>query len=257
MQLEQRLSDRDRAILTSLRLHHFLTTTQLQHFHFTDHDTPQAAARICRRTLSRLEGLQVIQHLARRIGGVRAGSAAYVWQLGLLGDRLLRLHDASRSRARRKEPSLRNLLHWLAVADTHLALRPQADTDPELLLVETEPDSWRGFIGRDGQRNLLKPDLYAITATGEFEDHWWFEVDLGTESLPTQLDKCRSYVAYRISGAADQALGLMPRVVWIMPSEAHADRLARAIAKEPDLPSDLFRVCVLARLGDVIRGGAA
>ena len=255
--LSERLTGRDQAILSSLQLHRFLTTAQLQRFHFLDHDTPAAAARACRRTLQRLEGLQVVQHLVRRIGGVRAGSASYVWQLGLLGDRLLRLHDDGRPRARRKEPGLRSLRHRLGVADTHLALLPERPGDPELLLVETEPDSWRHYRAPSGERSVLKPDLYAVTAAGDYEDHWWFEIDLGTESLPTQLDKCRVYTNLQRSGQADQLLGLMPRVVWVMSAEHHADRLAAAIARARDLPAELFRICSLPGLRGIIRGGAA
>jgi hypothetical protein len=48
------LGDRDRAILHSVAAHRFLTTAQIERFHFADHLSPDAAARICRRVLHRL-----------------------------------------------------------------------------------------------------------------------------------------------------------------------------------------------------------
>lgn len=256
--LNRRLSARDQAILCSLRQHHFLTTTQLERFHFTGHDSPRTAARLCRRVLARLHELRVIEHLERRIGGVRAGSASYVWRVGLIGDRLLRLHDIGQPRARRKEPSLHHLQHCLAVADAHLALRELAATSTtEVLEVSAEPACWRTYRDPAGVLEILKPDLYAITANGDFEDHWFLEIDRATESLPTLLNKCHQYQAYRQTGEEQQRHGVFPWVLWIMPTTAHAGRLRQAIDQTAQLVSELFRICTLAELPAVIQGGSA
>lgn len=252
------LSDRDRAILAGLDVHRFLTTAQIERFHFSGHINPDAAARICRRVLHRLHRLQVIDHLSRRVGGVRAGSASYIWRVGLIGDRLLRLKSADQPRGRRKEPSLRHLEHCLAVADSHLALRDLAATGRiELLRVDTEPDCWRSYLALGGSRDTLKPDLYAVTASGDYEDHWFIEVDRATESLPTLLKKCAQYEDYRRTGAEQHARGVFPLVVWIVPDEARADRLTAALAASRRLDQDLYRICTPAGLPDVITGGAA
>jgi hypothetical protein len=246
--LDRRLSERDRAVLTSLRMHHFLTTTQLQRFHFADHHTPAAAARICRRVLARLYQLRVIEHLDRRIGGIRAGSASYVWRIGLIGDRLLRQHDDHRARSRRKEPSPRHLLHRLAIADVHLALREIGPDGPRLETVATEPGCWRTFTSPTGSPTVLKPDLYAVTSSGDYEDHWFIEVDRATESLPTLLAKCAQYQHYRLTNLEQQRHGIFPRVLWVLPTERYADTLRRAIDQAVRLPAELFRVCTLPTL---------
>ena len=256
--LDRRLSQRDRAILGSLSLHHFLTTTQLQRWHFRDHGTSSAAARICRRVLARLHELHVIEHLERRVGGVRAGSASYVWRVGLIGDRLLRLHADRRTRARRKEPSLRFLDHCLAVADTHLALRDlAADGQLELITVATEPASWRRYQSPMGAVEILKPDLYAVTASGEYEADWFVEVDRATESLPTVLRKCAQYQAYRQTGSEQEKRGVFPWVIWVVPTSEHVARLRQAIDRAAHLPSELFRICTLQGLAAVVQGGTA
>lgn len=257
--LARSLGERDRAILGSVAAHRFLTTAQIERLHFSQHASSEAASRICRRVLQRLHQLRVLEHLERRVGGIRAGSASYVWRVGLLGDRLLRLSaDHDQPRGRRKEPSLRHLDHCLAAADCHLALRDlAADHRIELLQVQTEPRCWRtsdtaGFGG-----SVLKPDLYAVTALGDYEDHWFCEIDRATESLPTLLKKCAQYEAYRRTGSEQDRLGVFPLVVWIVPDDTRADKLRRAIAGSRNLDADLYRVCTPTDFAEVITGGAA
>lgn len=254
--LRRELSEREQAVLTSLDQHRFLTTGQLQALHFADHATLDAAARICRRVLARLKQLQVIEPLERRIGGVRAGSASYVWRLGLLGDRLRRqAHDDSR-RARRKEPSTRHLDHCLAVADCHLALVAAARVGRlELLDVATEPDSWRSYLGPGGAREVLKPDLYAVTATGDYEDHWFIELDRATESLPTLIRKCVQYEQYRRTGRQQAGTGVFPLVIWVVPDSQRAAKLRGALNASRGLDTALFRIAVTEQFTDLVCGG--
>lgn len=256
--LARSLAERDRAILGSVAAHRFLTTQQIERLHFSDHTSPEAASRICRRVLQRLHQLRVLEHLDRRVGGVRAGSASYVWRVGLLGDRLLRLESSAQPRGRRKEPSLRHLEHCLAIADTHLTLRDLAASNRiELLQLQTEPRCWRtadtsGFGG-----SVLKPDLYAVTASGDYEDHWFCEIDRATESLPTLLRKCGQYEAYRRTGSEQDRLGVFPLVVWIVPDQARAAKLKTAVRSSRNLDADLYRICIPATFAAVITGGAA
>jgi hypothetical protein len=249
------LGDRDRAILDSVSAHRFLTTAQIQRFHFADHLSPDAAARICRRVLHRLHHLRVIEHLDRRVGGVRAGSASYVWRVGLVGDRLLR-SEPDQPRARRKEPSLRWLEHCLAIASVHLTLRDLAAAHHiELLQVQTEPRCWR-TAASFGDR-VLKPDLFAVTASGDYEDHWFVEVDRATESLPTLLRKCAQYEDYRRTGTEQHARGVFPLVVWVVPDDARAAKLTAGVAASRSLDSGLYRICTPTSLPALILGGTA
>ncbi|HEX8080082.1 MAG TPA: replication-relaxation family protein [Jatrophihabitans sp.] len=255
--LKAQLSARDLSVLFSLDAHRFLTTEQLIRFHFANHRTPAAAGRICRRVLQRLFDFGLIEHLDRRVGGVRAGSASYVWRAGAVGDQLLRLlaDDAGRPRARRKEPSLRWLEHCLLTAEVHLCLLDLARAGRvEVLSVVTEPRCWRRYTPMSGAPETLKPDLLAVTAQAEFEDHWFFEIDRATESLPTLLSKCAQYEDYRRSGQADDVL---PLVVWVVPDELHAAKLTAGITASRTLDPALYRVCTLASLPAVISGSPA
>ena len=53
------------------------------------------------------------------LAGVYAGSASFVWRIGPVGDRVLRLDGAAGVPQRSGEPSVRFLDHCLAIADLH------------------------------------------------------------------------------------------------------------------------------------------
>lgn len=256
--IQRDLNDREQAILASLQQFRLMTTRQLEVLHFHEHASAQAAARICRRVLARLHELRVIEHLKRRVGGIRAGSASYVWRVGEVGDRLLRQASGDGVRQRRKEPTARYLDHCLTTAESYLALvsATRAGTI-ELLDLETEPACWRRYLSAGGARETLKPDLSAVTAAGEYEDHWFIEVDRGTESLPTLLKKCAQYERYRRTGREQADGGVFPLVVWLMPDHVRQSRLHAAVRAARALDLDLFRITTTEQFLDVIRGGAA
>lgn len=256
--LGQQLSVRQWGILDSLNVHAFLTADHLRRLHFTDHATESAASRICRRVLQRMAEQRLIEHLDRRIGGIRAGSNSFVWRIGLIGDRLLRARDGDGIRARRKEPSAYYLDHRLAVAEVDVQLR-EADRagQLELFSVETEPTNWRLYLGGQGSREILKPDLYAVTASAEFEDSWFIEVDRGTESIPTLIRKCAQYEAYRRTGGEQRDRGIFPYVVWQLPNQARVAKLTAAIRAARTLDERLYRLTTPDRLLPLIIAGGA
>jgi Replication-relaxation len=255
--IQRDLNGREQAILSSLQQFRFLTARQLQALHFHDHSSEQAA-RICRRVLARLHELHVIDHLQRRVGGIRAGSASYVWRVGLVGDRLLRQASGDGARLRPKEPSARYLDHCLAVADCYLALVGASRAGRcELVRVDTEPTCWRRYLSAGGTRETLKPDLYAVTAVGDYEEDLWFiEVDRGTESLPTLIKKCAQYERYRRTGRQQAASGVFPLVIWLLPDATRQSKLQAALHAARGLDIALFRITTAERFIDVIRGGA-
>lgn len=90
----------------------------------------------------------LIDHLARRIGGVRAGSGGLVWYLTHAGERLLRLHEQSVSPVRRFfEPSPHFLAHSLAVAEIAVQLTElcRKTHGAELAALQPEPECWRTY----------------------------------------------------------------------------------------------------------------
>ena len=137
------------------------------------------------RVLTRLETHGLVSGWS---GGSAASAPAHpgiAWQLGSTGERLLRTMHGQKKRRRYLEPSAAFTAHTLATAELAVRLHELNDRQAvELLRLETEPSCWRSFIGPHGTLEWLKPDLYAITASGDYEDHWFLEADLATEHPP-------------------------------------------------------------------------
>ena len=253
LELKRGLSDRDLAVIDSVSEHRFLSARQIEILHFADHSSNLASARVCRRVLARLSEERLLSRLQRRVGGVRAGSASFIYALGPAGVRLRK--DGRRRRF--SEPSTIFLDHALAVAAAHVALvAAERDGELELAQVEVEPRCWRHFLGAGGAREAIKPDLYVASVSGAFEDCWFLEIDRGTESPAAIGRKCRSYHAYWRTGLEQDRLGTFPRVVWVAATAARAKRIEQVTAGLRQLKHELFLVTTGEQLIELLQRGA-
>lgn len=247
MQLRERLSERDIAIIRQVAELRLMSARQIQAVHFpaSEHASEAAATRARQRVLTRLCRERLLAPLTRRVGGIRAGSSGLVLAPGPIGQRLL---TANGARRRVHEPGLRFFEHTLAVSQLVVDVRVAARAGRlELLDAQTEPGCWRQVADLHGRR-WLRPDAFLSLGVGEYELCWFCEVDQATESVPTILGKCRLYVAYRQAGQEQaRSGGAFPRVCWITPDETRAERLREAIAQERRLPDRLFVVTTAAQ----------
>ncbi|MDP9164523.1 MAG: replication-relaxation family protein [Actinomycetota bacterium] len=209
--------------------------------HFPDdtHATSLTAARTCRRSLERLTRLRALTRLQRRIGGIRAGSAAYLYVLGPIGQRLL---DPDAPRRVVREPSLLYLAHTLAITDAFVELTLAARQGRfELLSVTHEPGCWRSFFGPNGATSWIKPDLAVTIGTSDRELSWFLEVDRGTEHAPALRRKGQAYLAAYQYGNVTTQEGVFPRVLWLVPDQRRAAALVKALPRS-ELSEQLFVV---------------
>lgn len=244
--LRQSLSGRDVAVLEMVKTLRLVGARQVERVHFGDGSlSPLSQARTARRVLERLTNLQLLKRLDRRIGGVRAGSASYIYALGRLGERLLGTDD---SRRRSFEPSAYFANHTLAIAEIFVeVVEAQRRGSLELIDIGTEPLNWRSFTSNVGAPGTLKPDLYLSLGVDEYEHLWFVEVDLATEHRPALRRKAEVYLAYLDSGQEQQHSGVFPRVVWSAPNEPAAERIRSALHGLPG-PPELFVVTTADRL---------
>lgn len=233
------LSERDWSIIRFIDRHRYATTTQLRRRFFTQHASQIASTRACVRVLGRLFTHRILTRLERRIGGVRHGSSAFIWCLDVVGDRLTRSKGTPRRRVH--EPSFPFLDHTLAVTETHVQLH-EAESIGSFRVeeVQVETEAWRDYVTPSGSRSVLKPDLKVTIGSDEYNDHWYLEIDRGTESLPVLIRKSRAYEDYRRTGRGQAEHGVFPRVLWVLPDSARVERLRAAIDDEPGLPSKMF-----------------
>lgn len=222
--------------------------------------SPVSAARSARRILARLTALGVLARLERRVGGVRAGSAGYVYYLGPVGQRLIAYWDGRglvRGRFR-PEPGGRYVRHRLAVSELYVQLRA-ADREGslDLLAFDAEPDCWRRSIDEFGGAVVLKPDGFVRVGIGAYEERCFVEVDLATESRSVIAAKVRAYLDYFHSGAEQAADGVFPRVVLLTVGEVRRAALVEVVTRLPAEHWALFTVATLDRTLDVLSGRVA
>lgn len=252
--LRERLSERDLGVIGRVAELRLMSARQIQAVHFpaSEHASEAAATRARQRVLTRLCRERLLAPLARRVGGVRAGSSGMVLSLGPVGQRVLGFGGRRRSH----EPGLRFFEHTLAVSQLVVDVTVAARAGQlELLEVQVEPACWRQVADLHGRR-WLRPDASLALGVDGYELCWFCEVDQATESIPTVLGKCRQYVAYRQSGREQaRSGGVFPRVCWITPDETRAQRLREAIERDRQLPALLFVVTTneqaLTALGSV------
>jgi hypothetical protein len=243
----QSLSARERAILDDLQRVRLLTGQQLERLHFAGLHTSNAQGSARRRSLGRLQVVQLVTALPRRVGSERAGSAGLVYTLDAHAVRSLsrlNLDAATPHRARRPWAiGWPFVQHTLDVAELYVRLRELERTGSfKLQQFAAEPASW--FTTPYG---TLKPDARAVYETADWEEHWWLEVDRGTESLPTLRRKLLAYVEFANAHESGPG-GVVPRVMVTVRTEKRAGDLRNLV---DSLPVPAAQLVTIQRFEDV------
>ena len=255
-EIEDRLSARDHAVLQTIRKYRFLTSTQVGRLFFADCATKTSRSRNQNLLLQRLGEYGLIRPLKRRVGGTGGGSSLQVWHLTEAGQRLLTLNDPdSMKRKRVVEPLPLFLEHTLAIAECAVQLTSlcRYSADLNLVAIDTEPTCWRRY-NDDGRAVYLKPDLFTITTYQKYEDRWFIEMDLGSESPRQVVDKCDAYLRYFYTGIEQKETGMFPLVVWIVKDTARKERLKEYIRDSIKAQPKMFLIITPDELEKTLRG---
>lgn len=254
-EIEARLSARDHAVLQAIRRYRFLTSTQIGRLYITGCSTKTSQTRQQNLLLQRLGGHGLIRPLERRVGGYGGGSTVQVWHLTEAGQRLLILNDpGAQPRKRFSEPSALFLRHTLAIAEcaVQLICLCRDSDDLSLEAVDAEPSCWRKY--RDDNRTCyLKPDLFAVTSYDGYEDRWFIEMDLGSESISQVLEKCNGYLRYYYTGLEQKATEMFPLVVWIVKDSQRKENLKSCIRENLQGHPKMFLVIAPDELEKMLR----
>jgi Replication-relaxation len=250
-ELSGQLIERDYAMLERVSGLRFVSGSQLTRMHFTGSADPAANARAARRALLRLTRLDVLERLPRTVGGARAGSAGFIYRLASAGQRLAIEQGWQPSGHRRQShvPGTLYLGHALQVAELHTLL-VEADRSRriELLALSAEPACWRSY----GQRATLKPDSYIRLGIGDYEDSYFIEVDMGTESSRTLERKLQGYLDYEASGKEQSERGVFPKVLWLAPDAKRVSVIEDCVKRLPYSAQRLFAVALFADAARVV-----
>lgn len=256
--IEIQLSERDKAVLLSVFTCRYLTTGQIKRLHYKTSTSDLAAMRAANRGVLKLKDMGLIVSLKRRIGGVRAGSGSYVWSVTAAGLKVLNIiKSVEKAEARKRifEPSPSFLEHTLAVAEAYIQLNEIARCEAvELVNAELEPKCWRQYTSRSGALAYLKPDLYAVIGNEDYEDHYFFEIDKGTEAPTRIIKKCMQYVGYYNFKKEKRKSEVFPYVVWIVPDVKRKDSLTDYISQSVSL-KNIFVIITMDKLKDLVLEG--
>lgn len=236
--IREAMDDRHWAVLSDVRRLGVVSGQQIQRLHYPG---SEAGRRLARKDLAKLVRRAVLSRLNRSVGGERAGSAGYVYAVGVAGQRLL---NPDRWRYRPPwTPKPGYLIHPLAVSELYVGLR-EAERICPMTLAEfvSEPACWRHYTGPGGARLTLNPDATAVAQLPDFEDHYFIEMDCSTESGPRITAKARIYIRYWQSGREEAGSGIFPYVLWIAPDQNRADFLVKTLATLPPEHWQLFMV---------------
>jgi hypothetical protein len=251
LRLRRDLTDRDWQIMATLARVRVATGDQLERLHFAD-----VTRRRAKQRLSVLARRRVVGRMSRVVGGVRAGSRGHVYALDAAGQRLVSLSYGGRPR-RPWPVGTPYLAHALAISEVYVQLVLAERTGAlRLGRFVGEPGAWRTFYGVGGARATLKPDAYVVLQLGGYEDHWFLEVDRGTESAATLARKAKVYREYWRTGTEQvHNNGLFPRVLWLVPDEARAEVLRAVFRRQPADIAEIFDVVVQGKeLAWLLRG---
>lgn len=184
-----------------------------------------------------------------------------IWHLTEAGYRLLALDTPDNLRRKRfVEPSSLFIEHTLAIAEFAVQVSAicRYSQDLDLEVMDAEPSCWRRY-NDDGKVAQLKPDMYAVTSClgvddYRYENRWFVEMDLSTESPRAVVAKCDAYLRYYYSGIEQNETGMFPLVLWIVKDANRKERLKKYIRASIQAQPQLFLIITPDELERVLRG---
>jgi len=250
--VHDRLTDRDWQIMEAVNLLRLLTGSQIERLFFEGLAPGRSRTSSRSRALHRLVAWRVLVPVARRIGGAGRGSTTLAFALDSAGQRLMRerlLEVGKLPRVRRPgPPTERTVRHTVAVAEAHVALteigREHGFT---LATFQAEPASW----WPNGLGGYVKPDAYAVLVWGEIRDHWWIEIDLATESVPTVKKQLLGYLDFVHRGQLGPGR-IIPRVIVGTTTPGRREALTAVIGRLPPPAGNLIRIVQIDELATAL-----
>lgn len=121
-------------------------------------------------------------------------------------------------------------------------------------------DARRIYMKLDEFRSRRPIDIIAKTnpimiIDDGYEDRWFIEIDLSTESPSTIIGKCDRYRDYYRSGLEQKQFGVFPVVVWLVLDAGRKERLRSAIQEAYPKGGKLFIVITADEFERLIRQG--
>lgn len=229
------LSSRDAAVVDLVGRFRLVAAEQIRELLFFE----QRSKTPLDRALKRLTDAGYLARIGRIVGGFGGGSGQYVYQLGRAGWRQLGRGGGYRP--------LRTVdYHTLTITECFVILK-RLERGGELTVIRYEADpTSRRTVGDI----LLTPDAFVELGVAALKRKWvfWLEVDLDTENADIIRGKCVRYLRAYQAWDGD----VFPYIVFVVPDATRKQQLERVIAGGPDEAQEIFRLCQLDSLAELI-----
>lgn len=229
------VSPRDAAVIDLVGRFRLVAAEQIRELLFSG----QRSKTPLDRALKRLTDGGYLARLGRIVGGYGGGSGQYVYQLGRAGWRHLGKGGGYRP--------LRTVdHHTLTITDCYVLLK-RLERSGELTVISYAADpASRQTVGRI----LLTPDAHFEIGVAVLRSKFsfWLEIDRDTENADIIRGKCSRYWHAFQAWDGD----VFPYVVFVAPDERRRRELARIVAGGPDEAQEIFHVCQLETLAELI-----
>ncbi|RFS81765.1 hypothetical protein D0T12_28980 [Actinomadura spongiicola] len=235
--LDNRLTNRDREIIATLYRLNSATIGQIHRLHFDG-----LTLRSCQYVMRRLLDWHAVSATERRMGGVLSGSGQTVYSLDPSAHRLMRLAEGRKGPQELADikPGRWSHRHALVISELYVQC-VEAVRKGRLQLADfiAEPACWQD----DGNGGYLRPDAYIKVAVPDTNrrQHWWIEVDLGTESTPTvraKFDKYMDFIGRNVAGPD----GTIPRILVTVEDDNRCAALRRIVSRMGDQAAQFIYV---------------
>ncbi|TDB80187.1 hypothetical protein E1264_34510, partial [Actinomadura sp. KC216] len=213
------------------------TIGQIHRLHFDG-----LTIRSCQYVMRRLVDWHAVSATERRMGGILSGSGQTVYSLDPSAHRLMRLAEGRKNPRELSDikPGRWSHRHALVITELYVQCVESARKGHlQLADFAAEPACWQ----EDGQGGYLRPDAYikvAVPGTNR-RQHWWIEVDLGTESTPTvrrKFDRYMDFAGRNIAGPD----GTVPRILVTVADDTRSAALRRIVSRMGDRAAQLIHV---------------
>lgn len=253
------LTKQEEQILYFLYQTKYATTSQLARLYFSDSTKKSTQLRRANLCTKKLNERKFLTHLERRIGGVRAGSGSYVWQITTKGLKVLKRHYPALTTKRQNsyEPTRHHLEHTLAISEVFIQLS-ELRIDKRIQEIDNfqfEPSCWRGWLDSHAGRVVLKPDIYLELSLEDYLDSYFIEVDRSSESLTRIVNKSKQYIRYYNLNIEQANNGVFPLVLWLTPDNKRKSAIEQRLQEELVDYWELFQVITLDDFKDYVSGG--
>jgi hypothetical protein len=196
--------------------------------------------------IPRLVGERFICTVPQRIESLAPIDVVYT--IGLSGRQYLLARYGAAHPLRSLRITTSHIEHSLAITELATQLLVAApDAGYHIARIEGEPSCHRPF----GIQRTLSPDGYIRLVNNQIEIAWFIEMERSWQRSQSTLGKMDAYYTYMKSLKLSE---LMPRVLFVVFSEAHLRHILRLIGRLPFDAQALFGVTLFPLASAVLAG---